>query len=124
MFTHGYIFSHEKEPYRPTNRPIDALYYLNVVATSGVKTHHARASERLLVNALLNADLIKSLQDTANNASFNLDVVDENGNVFPPDQPLRFPGEDANLPFTKGDVDRAILKLAATLQSVGFGDSI
>ena len=124
MFTHGYILSGQKQPYRPRNRPVDALYFLNILATSGLKTHQARASERLLVNALLNPDFIRKLQETVNSGGYDLDLFDEEGMIIVPDRPVRFPGEDRNMPFTKGDVDSAILKLANTLQEVGFGDGI
>ena len=124
MYTHGYILSGRNQPYRPRNRPVDALYFLNILATSGLKTHQARSSERLLVNALLNSDFIGELQATANSAGYDLDLFNDDGMVMAPDRPIRFPGEDRNMPFVKGDVDSAILKLANTLQQVGFGDGM
>lgn len=126
MFTHGYIFSDTQQPYRPLARAVDSLYYLNVLATAGVKTQQQRTSERLLVNALLNADFIRNLQETANAESdgYKLDLIDEKGFVKAPEHPIRPVARDSNAPFSKKDVDSAILKIVRTLERSGFGDTL
>lgn len=125
MFTHGYIFSDTQQPYRPLGREVDSLYYLNVLATSGVKTHQQRTSERLLVNALLNADFIRNLQTTANAESgHKVEVIDEKGRVKSPVDPIKPVARDTAAPFSKVDVDSAILKIMRTLEESGFGDTL
>lgn len=135
LFTHGYVFSSSGLPFRPHNRPIDALYYLNILSTAGIKSQQQRASERLMINALLNADFIKHLQDNVNSSNsmvhsaayqqyHQLDLLDEKGMIKPPVIPIQ-PSTSMNYgPYSKRDADSAILKLAKTLQDVGLGDGI
>lgn len=129
LFTHGYVFSSTGIPFRPHNRPIDALYYLNILSTAGIKSQQQRASERLMINALLNADFLKQLQDNVNSntlmhPSQQLNLLDEKGMIKPPSIPIQ-PSTTLNYsPYTKRDADSAILKLAKTLQDVGLGDGI
>lgn len=129
LFTHGYVFSNTGIPYRPHNRPIDALYYLNILSTAGIKSQQQRASERIMINALLNADFIKTLQDNVNSntlvhPSHRLDLLNENGMVKNPQSPIQPSTSNNYGPYTKRDADSAILKLAKTLQDVGLGDEI
>ncbi|MDG9415097.1 hypothetical protein OLF88_11620, partial [Streptococcus pneumoniae] len=74
----------------PHERPIDALYYLNILSTAGIKSQQQRASERLMINALLNADFIKHLQESVNTDYQRLDLLNaENGMVKPPILPIQ-----------------------------------
>ncbi|KAK9900196.1 hypothetical protein P389DRAFT_165397 [Cystobasidium minutum MCA 4210] len=125
LFTHGYVFSSAGLPFRPHERPIDALYYLNILSTAGIKSQQQRASERLMINALLNADFIKHLQESVNTDYQRLDLLNaENGMVKPPILPIQPSTSNNYSPYTKRDADSAVLKLAKTLQDVGLGDGI
>lgn len=130
LFTHGYVFSSAGIPFRPHNRPIDALYYLNILSTAGIKSQQQRASERLMINALLNADFIKHLQDNVNietsslHQAYHLDLLDDKGMLKQPIAPIQPSSTIHYSPYTKRDADSAILKLAKTLQDVGLGDGI
>jgi hypothetical protein len=140
LFTHGYVFSSAGLPFRPHNRPIDALYYLNILSTAGIKSQQQRASERLMINALLNADFIKHLQDNVNtginestsseiahtNPQYHhrLDLLDDKNMLKYPTMPIQPSAQPSLNPYSKRDADSAILKLAKTLQDVGLGDGI
>lgn len=79
-----------------------------------------------MINALLNADFIKYLQDNVNSDGLQrLDLLDhENGMVKAPALPIQPSANHDYSPYTKRDADSAILKLAKTLQDVGLGDGI
>lgn len=125
LFTHGYVFSSTNLPFRPLNRPIDAAYYLNILSTAGIKTHQQRASERAMVNSLLSADFVSQLQMDANiRGLYDLQVLDENNMLKKPTNPIEPTPPSLPGAFSKRDVDSGILKLAKTLQDIGFGDSI
>lgn len=125
MTTHGYVFA-QGEAFRPHNRPVDALYFLNALcAVGGNKTLQQRLSDRRIVNALLDAEFIKTLQGLANDGGvYSLDLVDDQGFIKAPRDEIRPILEDKEARFSKDDVDSAILKLASTLQQVGLGDPL
>lgn len=130
LFTHGYVFSSAGLPFRPHDRPIDALYYLNIMSTAGIKSQQQRASERLMINALLNADFVRSLQSSVNmqqqlgHIVHPLDLLDNLSMLKKPERPVQPSAQWGLSPYSKRDADSAILKLAKTLQDVGLGDSI
>ena len=125
MYSHGYVFSGNSLPFRPAKRPVDALYYLNVLCSSGQKTSQQRSSERMVVNALLNAELVKALQVRANQEGLGVDLFDEFQMMKAPEELLKG-GESRNgsMKFGRSDAESAIAKLAKTLSEVGFGDAL
>ena len=128
MFSHGYVFSGNSLPFRPRHRPVDALYYLNVLCSAGSKTAQQRASERLITNALLSANVIRDVQTRANDeaeqqGTARLSLFDRYGVVEAPQRSVREDGT-RGLPFDRQDLDSAIWKLAGTLSQFGFGDAL
>lgn len=125
MYTHGYVFSGASLPFRGPKRPIDALYYLNVLAGSGQKTPAQRSTERAMTNALLSPDVVKALQEKAapDIDEEELDVLDEWGMLREPRRVIRPANSDERRPFGREDVECAIAKIAKTLAETGFGDA-
>lgn len=125
MFSHGYVFSGGSLPFRPPKRPIDALYYLNVLASGGQKTTQQRTTERIMTNALLNPDLIRALQGRAAQelGEEDLDFFDEHGMMKAPERLMRPGDAEKGRKFSRKDAESAIAKLARALEEIGFGDT-
>lgn len=122
MFTHGYVFA-RGQAFRPHNRPIDALYFLNVLCSVGNnKTSQQRLSDRHIVNGMLNASFISHLESIAGKSP---ELVNKDGFVRPSSHELRpLPKQDHFNPYSLEDLDSAILKISDVLQRTGFGDPL
>jgi hypothetical protein len=78
----------------------------------------------MIVNALLNAELVKALQVRANQEGLGVDLFDEFQMMKAPEELVKG-GESRNeKKFGRSDAESAIAKLAKTLSEVGFGDAL